>query len=91
VARPVPSYVCQECGASTFKWSGRCEACGAWNTIVEEAPRPRTPLGRGRSPKAARAPKIDFVRLCGETVASERLRTGIAEFDRVCGGGDRCA
>ena len=35
MARP-KTFVCQSCGAATAKWAGRCESCGAWNTIVEE-------------------------------------------------------
>ena len=38
MARPVTSFTCQDCGATHKKWAGRCDACGAWNTIVEEAP-----------------------------------------------------
>jgi DNA repair protein RadA/Sms len=79
--------VCQECGASTYQWSGRCEACGAWNSIVEEAPFEAAPLGGGRSLKPGRSRKIEFVSLEGEPVALRRLTTAIAEFDRVCGGG----
>jgi len=37
MARPIKRFVCQSCGAVTNKWSGRCESCGEWNTIVEEA------------------------------------------------------
>ena len=36
MARPLKRFVCQSCGAVTTKWSGRCESCGEWNTIVEE-------------------------------------------------------
>ncbi|MCH7956173.1 MAG: hypothetical protein IIB63_01340, partial [Proteobacteria bacterium] len=38
MARESARYVCQECGASFPKWGGRCEACNAWNSLVEEAP-----------------------------------------------------
>ena len=37
MARPLKRFVCQSCGAVTSKWSGRCESCGEWNTIIEEA------------------------------------------------------
>ena len=30
------NFVCQSCGAAAARWAGRCEACGAWNTLVEE-------------------------------------------------------
>ncbi len=38
MARPAPQFTCTACGAVHRKWAGRCEACGAWNSIVEEAP-----------------------------------------------------
>ena len=37
MARPLKRFVCQSCGAVTTKWNGRCESCGEWNTITEEA------------------------------------------------------
>jgi DNA repair protein RadA/Sms len=79
-------YACQECGAVYPKWAGRCEACGAWNSLVEELPRSGPPksLGGG-SGKGGRA--LDFVGLSGESHGLARHLTGIAELDRVCGGG----
>jgi DNA repair protein RadA/Sms len=84
MAKAVAQYVCQACGASYPRWSGRCEACGAWNTITEEAPREAAP--KGLTGKGGR--KIEFTGLADETVReAERRVTGIAEFDRVTGGG----
>ncbi|HJQ60656.1 MAG TPA: DNA repair protein RadA, partial [Vineibacter sp.] len=37
MARPALRYVCQSCGAAYPKWSGRCESCGSWNSLTEEA------------------------------------------------------
>ena len=37
MARLRSSYVCQNCGAVTQRWQGKCESCGEWNTIIEEA------------------------------------------------------
>ena len=37
MARPLKRFACQACGAITSKWSGRCESCGEWNSIAEEA------------------------------------------------------
>ncbi len=83
MAKPAPRYVCQSCGASFPKWSGRCESCQAWNSIIEEAPRSAPPGGlAGRRGRA-----IDFVALDGKAPAAIRRPTGIAEFDRVTGGG----
>ena len=80
--RPVARFVCQACGAVTPKWAGRCETCGAWNTIAEETADPA--LAR---PKAAPGRKIGFVPLTGEAAPPPRAATGIAELDRVLGGG----
>jgi DNA repair protein RadA/Sms len=78
-------YACQQCGATAPKWAGRCEACGAWNSMVEELPRAAPPKGLG--PGGRRGGGLDFVALRGETAGPPRLLTGIAELDRVCGGG----
>ena len=83
MAKPQTRYVCQSCGASTAKWAGRCESCGAWNTIVEEQAESLAP--KGQSAKGGR--KIEFVDLAGASADIPRAITGIAEFDRVCGGG----
>jgi DNA repair protein RadA/Sms len=87
MAKAQPRYVCQNCGASQSKWSGRCESCGAWNSITEEASREAAPgglgVGGGRGGKAIR-----FERLADESAhEAPRHVTGIAEFDRVTGGG----
>src|SRR5262245_62275669 len=75
-----PSFVCQNCGAAFARWAGKCEACGEWNTLVEEsAEGPRRPSRKGR-PFAIESLK-------GTTQDAPRLASGIAEFDRVTGGG----
>jgi DNA repair protein RadA/Sms len=84
MAKSTPRYACQECGAVYPKWAGRCEACGAWNSLVEELTRSGPPksLGSGKGGHA-----LDFVGLTGESRSAPRHLTGIAELDRVCGGG----
>ena len=82
MARPAARFVCQSCGAVTAKWAGRCDACGEWNTIVEEPAEPAAGRARG-----APGRRIDFVALTGETAPPPRAATGIAELDRVLGGG----
>ena len=77
-------YVCQNCGAVYPKWQGKCDACGEWNTIVEEKVG-----GEGFSnfnPKR-KGSLLDFVSLSGSPQVLERLHTNIRELDRVCGGG----
>src|ERR1700682_5869143 len=85
MAKSQPRFVCQECGAAWPKWAGRCEACGAWNSLVEELPRSGPPKGLGNGGKGGHA--LDFVGLHGESRGTARHLTGIAELDRVCGGG----
>ena len=79
------SFTCSACGASFSKWSGRCEACGDWNTIVEE-----TPLSTGPASKslgAKRGSAIPLTDLSTEESPPPRTHSGIAELDRVLGGG----
>ena len=83
MAKPQARYVCQECGASHPKWAGRCEACGAWNTLVEEA----VVAGPPKSLGGGRGKRIDVVGLEGGDAVVPRRLSGIAEFDRVVGGG----
>jgi DNA repair protein RadA/Sms len=84
MARPASRYVCQACGNVTPKWAGRCEACGAWNTIAEETVEARP----GPAAKAASGGRrIEFVPLAGESAPPPRTPFGIPELDRVLGGG----
>jgi DNA repair protein RadA/Sms len=83
VAKPARTYVCQQCGTASPKWSGKCEACGAWNAIVEEAAIASLPKGlSGRRGKG-----VTYVALDGAVPETIRRATGIGEFDRVTGGG----
>ncbi len=87
MAKSQPRFACQQCGAVAPKWTGRCEACGAWNSLVEELPHAAPPKGLGQSGGRRGGTHLDFVALRGETAGLPRLLTGIAELDRVCGGG----
>jgi len=89
MAKPQARYACQQCGALAPKWAGRCEACGAWNSMVEELPRAAPPksLAQSGARRSGGSGALDFVALRGETAGPPRLLTGIAELDRVCGGG----
>ena len=77
-------FVCQACGASHVKWQGRCDGCGEWNTLIEESTAPRSPGPAGKAPPGR---GITFVGLAGENAPPPRHLTGIAELDRVLGGG----
>ncbi len=78
-------YICQQCGARYPKWSGKCENCGEWNTLVEEAVTPDKKAlvdrSRGQVLKAE-----DFKQVKVEA-ASKRTPTGFTEVDDVLGGG----
>ncbi|CAK0774430.1 DNA repair protein RadA [Azospirillaceae bacterium] len=88
MARPTVRYACQSCGASFPKWSGKCEACEAWNTLVEETLPESAPKGLGgRSGNARASRRLEFSPLTGSSGETPRRITGISEFDRVCGGG----
>jgi len=79
-----PTFVCQTCGATTPKWSGKCEACNGWNTITEEGAAPPIGSSGGRRVKGR---KFALEDLKTEDAPPPRRLTGIAEFDRVTGGG----
>ncbi len=78
-------YYCTSCGNETMKWQGRCPACGQWNTIVEHkaAPAVKTKgVTRTAGPRKS-AKTLSEV----DTAAEVRFSTGMAELDRVLGGG----
>lgn len=83
MAKPTTQYVCQSCGAAFTRWMGKCEACGAWNSIVEESARDTVPKGLSRG----KGKSVEFTPLDGQAPEAMRRATGIAEFDRVTGGG----
>ena len=89
MARSNPRYVCQSCGAVSARWAGKCEDCGAWNSITEEATRAALPQGLGS--KKGRG--LSLTPMDGQAPAATHRSTGIAELDRVLGGGlvDRSA
>lgn len=86
MAKPDHVFTCQACGAIWPKWAGKCEACGEWNTLVEETARPVVP-GAFAAPMGKKGKALTFVDLAGEADPPARLATGISELDRVCGGG----
>jgi DNA repair protein RadA/Sms len=88
MAKATTAYVCQSCGTAHAKWSGRCEACGAWNSLVEESI--AAPPGGLAAPAAGtktRTGTVEFAPLGSDEPPPPRLSTGIDELDRVFGGG----
>ncbi|MGV6850135.1 MAG: DNA repair protein RadA [Marinibacterium sp.] len=91
MAKPRP-FTCSACGASHVKWSGQCDACGGWNTIEEAASLPAAPGGGlggglGGGPGAARGTALPLSNLGHDEAPPPRTPSGIAELDRVLGGG----
>ena len=80
-ARDRSQYQCSECGATSAKWSGQCADCGAWNTLQEFVQTART-----AKLAASAAGRIE---MAADVVVESTRRsiTGIAELDRVLGGG----
>src|SRR5580692_5593792 len=77
------NFICQNCGATAPRWQGKCEACGEWNTLSEEGA--DRPAGPGRKPGKGRLFVLEP--LAGEAHDAPRLPSGLAELDRVTGGG----
>lgn len=81
------AFVCEECGADYPRWNGQCTACGAWNSIKEVR------LGAGKSERNKRTDGYSGIKSSVQVLSdvdlaqTERLSTGISEFDRVLGGG----
>jgi len=84
---PKTVFVCQECGAQSPKWLGRCADCGAWNSLVEERPQEGATAAAAGHRYALGA--SGGARLYSDIQIEQhaRLSTGIGEFDRVLGGG----
>ena len=89
MAKSKTKFVCQQCGASYSKWSGKCDNCGNWNTLVEQAVESastaKSALARGQ----ISGQKLDYVSI--KTIipsdAKARLTTSFQELDIVLGGG----
>jgi len=83
MAKSRSQYICSECGGASPKWQGQCPQCGAWNTLAETAVESTT-----TTRFAPIAPTAE-VHTLGKIAAVElpRESSGLAEFDRVLGGG----
>ena len=86
MAKAKSLFYCSECGNETLKWQGRCPACGAWNTIVEQ---PAAETKKKSAGVSARGESLRRPRPIAEVEAIDELRfnTGMSELDRVLGGG----
>jgi len=85
MAKAQKIYNCNACGASSSKWSGRCEACGEWNSIQEDTPLSAGPASKSLGGK--RGTSIALTDLSTEETPPPRTKCGMGELDRVLGGG----
>ena len=85
MAKSASNFVCQTCAAITHKWSGHCDVCNSWNTIIEERSEAPASGAKGASLPKGRLAKL--YELKGESPAPPRIESGIAELDRATGGG----
>src|SRR6267378_3401918 len=85
MAKSALSFVCQNCGAAYNRWAGKCEACGEWNTLIEEDTGATAMPASIRSRRKRRLFALET--LTGKSFEAPRLPSGMAEFDRVTGGG----
>ncbi len=77
-------YTCQGCGFQSPKWMGKCTSCGEWNTFVEEVIDKKSGTGKTSARHLANQPlTLENIK----TSKTQRIITGIEEFDRVLGGG----
>ena len=82
MSKSAPAFTCTACGTVHRKWAGKCDACGAWNSIIEEAP-----LSTGPKSLGAKGRTIPLTDLTTEETPPPRAASGMEEFDRVLGGG----
>jgi DNA repair protein RadA/Sms len=82
MAKSSAAFTCTACGAAHKKWAGQCESCGAWNSVIEEAPLSAGPKSLGG--KGRMIPLTDLATL---GPPPRRATSGMDEFDRVLGGG----
>ena len=86
MAKAKTQFVCQNCGTVHSKWSGRCDNCGEWNTLVEQT----ADIGKSSVAKASstgRALNVQSIKTISSTEGNKRMGTGTADLDVVLGGG----
>lgn len=87
MAKARSNFVCQNCGASYPKWTGKCENCGEWNTLVEQVIETKGASAVARSHSRGKILKPQSMRSIAAEDSVKRLPTGIVDLDAVLGGG----
>ena len=85
MAKRTASFICQNCGAVYTRWQGKCDACGAWSSVAEEASTAPLPGSSGARAKKGRVFALEG--MAGLAEEAPRCASGIGELDRVTGGG----
>ncbi len=87
MAKSRTQFICQNCGTVHQRWAGKCDACGEWNTLVEEG----TAGGIGSGPQTLKSARkgraVALTSLAGDIEDAPRIASGIGELDRATGGG----
>ena len=81
---PKLTYSCTKCGTGHSKWSGQCDSCGSWNTLTDEGP---LASGPSKTLGGKRGNLITLTDLATKETPPARTKSGVAELDRVLGGG----
>ncbi|WP_074380837.1 DNA repair protein RadA [Bartonella doshiae] len=85
MARNRIQFICQNCGTVYTRWAGKCSSCGEWNSLVEE--NMNNGIGSGPTQSARKGRIVALTSLSGDLKDAPRIHSGIAELDRVTGGG----
>lgn len=80
-------FVCQNCGTNYPKWTGKCDNCGEWNTLVEQIPTSTGKSVVARSGNSGSVLKVQTMRSISSQESIKRLSTGFKDLDEVLGGG----
>ena len=87
MAKSKSQFICQNCGASYQKWTGKCENCGEWNTLVEQVVASSGKSAVAKSLHSGRVLTPQTMQSIAVEASSQRLTTGYDDLDIVLGGG----
>ncbi|WP_455481132.1 DNA repair protein RadA [Bartonella sp. B12(2025)] len=85
MARSRTQFICQNCGTVYSRWAGKCNSCGEWNSLIEESM--NSGIGSGPTQNIRKGRVVTLTSLSGYIEDTPRIHSGIAELDRVTGGG----
>jgi len=80
-------FVCQNCGTSYPKWTGRCDNCGEWNTLVEQVPVSQGKSIVAKSASSGRVLTPQTMNSIELEESAKRMPSGYDDLDSVLGGG----